>query len=432
MRFLDSTRRGAILLVLSLLIAPSSSFSASVHPSDASANWPHWRGPADHGSTESGTYPAKFDANTNILWKVTLPGKGCSTPIVWQKRIYLTAPIDGQDAALAFDWDGNPLWHTTIGAEIKGKHRNGSGCNPSPVTDGEHLFVYFKSKNLAGLDLQGKVLWKTNLQDRYGKDTLYWDLGTSPVLTDKDVVIAVMQHGGSYLAAFDKLTGELHWKVSRDYETPVEGDHSYATPLVYKENGRDMLLVWGAEHLTAHDPANGKIVWSVGGFNPKAHNNWVCVASPVIAGDIVVVPYGRGAELHGIKLGGLGDVTATNRLWIENDAASFVPTPAEYKGRVYVVRDRGEVKCIDPATGKSVWAGQFPKKNFSYYSSPTLADGKLYAPREDGILLVAKVDGGFELLSENDMSERLVASPVPVGDRLFIRSEQHLFCIGTK
>jgi outer membrane protein assembly factor BamB len=160
--------------------------------------------------------------------------------------------------------------------------------------------------------------------------------------------------------------------------------------------------------------------------------NWVCVASPVIAGDIAVVPYGRGAELHGIKLGGVGDVTGTNRLWIENDAASFVPTPAEYKGRVYVVRDRGEVKCIDPATGKSDWAGQFPKKNFSYYSSPTLANGKIYAAREDGILFVAKVDGGFELLSENDMGERLVASPVPVGDRLFIRGEQHLFCIGGK
>jgi outer membrane protein assembly factor BamB len=125
-------------------------------------------------------------------------------------------------------------------------------------------------------------------------------------------------------------------------------------------------------------------------------------------------------------------MTAVNRLWIQNDAASFVPTPAQHKGRVYILRDRGEIECIDPATGKSDWTGKLPRKNFSFYSSPTVADGKIYAAREDGTLFVAKVDGGFELLSENDMGERLVASPVPVGDRLLIRGEQHLFCIGSK
>ena len=131
--------------------------------------------------------------------------------------------MEGQDAVLALDWSGKPLWQNTFGREREGKNRAGSGANPSPATDGHSLAVYFKSGTLAVLDLDGKLRWKTNLQERFGKDTLNWDIGTSPVLTEKDVVIAVMHHGNSYLAAFDKLTGELHWKVARDYQTPDRG-----------------------------------------------------------------------------------------------------------------------------------------------------------------------------------------------------------------
>jgi outer membrane protein assembly factor BamB len=419
----------AAFVVIGILL-----FASLLHAGDSatSENWPHWRGPADVGSVESGNFPVKFDANSGLLWKVNLPGKGCSTPIVLDRKIYLTAPIDGRDALLAYDWGGKTLWQTTLGPDRPGKSHNGSGCNPSPVSDGKHLFVYFKSGQLAGLDLEGKVLWKTNLQERFGHDSLYWDIGTSPVLTDRHVVIAVMHHGGSYVAAFDKLSGDLAWKISRDYDTPTECDHSYATPIVYRADGKDVLLVWGAQHLTAHDPADGKMLWSVGGFNLKKHANWVCVASPVIAGDIAVVPFGRGAELHGIKLGGSGDVTDTNRVWETQDTASFVPTPAFYKGRVYVLRDKGQVECINPASGAIDWTADLPKTSASYYASPTVAGGKLYAAREDGMVFVAKIEGGFELLARNDMNEQITALPVPVEGRIFIRGESHLFCAGEK
>ena len=145
--------------------------------------------------------------------------------------------MNGQDAILAFDWSGKRLWEQTLGAERPGKNKNGSGSNPSPVTDGQNVFVYFKSGNLAALSVDGQVRWKTNLVERYGRDTLYWDYGSSPVLTEKDVVIALMHHGESWLAAFDKSTGNLHWKVSRNYETPDEGDHSYATPVLIRHDG---------------------------------------------------------------------------------------------------------------------------------------------------------------------------------------------------
>ena len=242
----------------------------------------------------------------------------------------------------------------------------------------------------------------------------------------------MMHPGESWLAAFDKITGELHWKVARNYTTPTEGDHSYATPILMQHEGKEALLVWGAQHLTAHAAADGKVLWSVGDFNPESKNNWVVVGSPVIAGDTVVVPYGRGSRLHGIKLGGVGDVTATHRAWLRQNTGTFVPTPAEYKGRVYLGRDHGEIECIDPATGKTLWSDALPKDKSSYYSSPTLADGKLYFAREDGVIFVARVEGKFELLAENDMGERIIAAPVPVANRLLLRGEKHLFCVAVK
>jgi len=399
---------------------------------DSNSNWPHWRGPLDNGSNpESGAYPVKWDAGSNVLWKAPLPGKGCSTPIVWNGRIYLTAPSEGQDTLLAFDWAGKSLWRTSVGPDCPGKHRNGSGSNPSPTTDGTAIFTYFKSGNLAAFEMDGRVRWKTNLLDRFGKDTLYWDYGSSPVLTEKDVIATMMHHGESYIAAFDKRTGELHWKVARNFVTPIEGDHSYATPIVIRHEGKEMLLVWGGQHLTAHDTSTGETLWSCGDFNPASKNNWVAVASPVIAGNIVVVPYGRGTRLHGIKLGGTGDVTTTHRAWVREDTGSFVPTPVEYQGRVYLVRDRGQVECINPANGATLWKGELPKASANYYASPAVADGKIYAAREDGVIFVAKIDGGFEVLSENNMGEPVIASPVPIGNRLLIRGERNLFCIAT-
>ena len=245
-----------------------------------------------------------------------------------------------------------------------------------------------------------------------------------------------MHHGDSWLAAFDKASGKLRWKVARNYETPVEGDQSYTSPIVIRHQGKEAVLVYGAEHLTAHAAADGQLLWSCGDFNPRSMGYWPTVASPVIAGDVVVVAAGRSdrgqPRLHGIKLGGKGDVTATHRVWKREDTGTFVPTPAEYKGRLYLLRDHGEIECLDPATGQTLWHEAFPKASANYYASPTVAAGKLYAARQDGVVFVAQVDGTFQLLAENPMGERVIASPVPVSNRLLIRGEHHLFCIGAE
>jgi outer membrane protein assembly factor BamB len=396
------------------------------------ANWPRWRGPNDNGSQSQGTYPVKWDS-TNVLWKATLPGKGCSTPAVWAKRIYLTAPIEGRDSALAFDWAGKSLWQTSLGPERAGKNPNGSGCNPSPATDGQSVFVYFKSGTLAGLDLDGHLRWETNLIKGFGPEVLNWDQGTSPVLTERAVVIARMHHGDSWLAAFDKATGHLLWKVDRNYVTPEEGDHGYSTPLLIRQNDRDCLLVWGSQHLTCNDASNGQLLWSCGNFNPRAIANWPAVASPVLAGDLVVLSGGREdrnqPRLFGVRLGGHGDVTSTNHVWERQDTGAFVPTPALYAGRLFLLQARGQIECLDPATGKTLWREAFPRSTANFYASPVIAAGKLYAAREDGVVFVAQVEGPFEILAQNAMGERVIASPVPIDSRLLIRGEKHLFCI---
>jgi len=412
------------------------SLVAQVTLADDAADWRSWRGPLGNGSIEQGNYPEKFGAE-KYLWRTKLPGKGCSTPILLKDEIYLTAPVEGKDAVLCYDAAGKEKWRTVFGTENAGKHRNGSGSNASPVTDGKGIFVFFKSGTFAAVNLDGTVRWKTDLVERFGKDTLFWDHGTSPVLTDKYVVMTRMHEGESWLAAFDKDSGEMVWKVARNFKTPVECDHGYTTPLVIKFQGKEAILVWGAEHVTIHDSVDGNVLWTCGNFNPDGNKLWPAIASPVIVGDMLIIAYGRNdrgiPRLHGIRLSGSGDVTQTNHVWKRDDVGTFVPTPVAYKGKVILVRDRGEVECLDPATGKTIWTGAFPKHRTNFYASPLVAGDKIFAPREDGTVFVASIaDDKFTVLAENDMAESVIGSPVPSHNRILLRGESHLFCIAAE
>lgn len=399
--------------------------------------WQNWRGPHSNGSVQQGTYPSKLDPN-KCEWKTELPGKGCSTPIVSNQSIFVTAPIEGNDGLLCYSLTGSEQWQAKFGKENPGKHANGSGSNASPITDGKAVFCFFKSGTLAAVENDGKVRWQTDLVERFGKDTLYWDHGTSPVLTEKFVIMVRMHEGESWLAAFDKLTGELAWKVARNYTTPQECDHGYTTPLVIQHEGKESILIWGAEHVTIHNASDGQVVWTCGGFNPEESKLWPAIATPVIFADTAVIAYGRNdrgiPRLFGVRLTGTGDVTKSSQVWKRDDVGTFVPTPAAYKDQLILVRDRGEVECVDPKTGKTVWKDAFPKNRSNFYSSPLVAGDKLYAPREDGVIFVANLaNGKFEVLSENNMDESVIGSPVPISsDKIIIRGVKHLFCFANQ
>ncbi len=396
-------------------------------------SWPNWRGPSSNGVASGKGYPTTWSSTENVLWKTDLPGKGASTPIVTDKQIVLTCGIEGGNAVLSFDRAGKLLWNTKIGQERAGKHKKATGSNPSAATDGKQIFVYFKSGDLACLDLAGKVVWQHNLQSMYGEDTLWWDLGTSPVLTEKAVVVAVMQTGPSYLAAFEKGTGKLLWKQDRNLNAPSEAAQSYSTPIVVRDAGREILIVLGADHVTAHDAATGSELWRVGGLNPTGHQYFRSIASPVVSDGLVIAPYARGASVTAIRLGGSGDVTNSHVAWTKEKVGADVPTPVAVNGRVYVCQDKGEVACLNIKTGETIWSGQVDKSRFAFSSSPILADGKIYLTREDGKTFVLAQGTEFKVLGTNELEgETIVATPVFVDGQVLIRTLDRLYCIGKK
>jgi len=407
--------------VLTALMLAQFSFGAE--------DWPNWRGPQLNGNAKAGQYPHEWDAEKNIRWKTELPGKSGSTPIVWDDLMVMTMPIDEQNGVLCLDRSGTEKWRVTLGAARPGKHKKGSGANPSPVTDGNILIVYYKSGDFAGLDWTGKVLWHENLQKMYGEDTLWWDLGTSPVLTSKYVVVACVQTGPSYLAAFDKQTGKEVWKVDRNLGAPEEAAQTYSTPVVTTFQGKEQIVVLGADHVTCHDAETGKEIWRVGGLNPDEDKYFRSIASPVMSGEIVIAPYARGKSLTAIKMGGQGDVTHSQVLWTKPMGAD-VPTPATRDGKVYVCGDKGNIDCLDAGTGKEIWSMQLPKNRNAYSSSPVLAGNLLYIVREDAEAFVLDAETG-DVKSQNSLGkdEFCISTPVLLDNEIFLRTFDRLFCI---
>lgn len=416
---------------------------SAIAQSARGGDWPNWRGPALDGSAVGTGYVAEWGPDKHVLWKVALPGLGASTPAVWGDRVVVTCTIDGRDAVICLDRAGQERWRKTLGEAKSGKHKKATGANPSPVTDGERVWVYFKSGELACLDLaDGAVAWVTNLQERFGDDTLWWDLGTSPVLTAKGVIVAVMQTGPSYLVCFDRATGELCWKHDRDVPAPEEAAQSYSTPLVAtgdpaRGEPEEVLFVLGADHVTAHDAADGRELWRVGGLNPEANGFFRSIASPVLAGDLVIAPYARGGSITAIRRGGSGDVTASHVAWTRKDIGADVPTPAVRNDRIVVCSDKGLVEGLDAATGKTAWRKDLPKNRNAYSASPVIVDGRVIVVREDGVASVLEWPGdtpGGEVavLGGGSLEEMTVATPVCVDGRILLRTHDSLWCIGAK
>lgn len=394
-------------------------------------NWPQWRGPTQTGAAAGESYPTRWSDEENVAWHVELPGAGSSTPIVWEDHVVVTCAGE-ENLVVCYSRDGKQQWQAAVGSPRRGKHKKATGANPSAVTDGKHVYAYFKSGDLACLDWDGKVVWQHNLQDMFGEDTLWWDLGTSPVLTHAHVVVACMQSGPSYVAAFDKAKGKLDWKVDRTLNANSESNQSYSTPMVVDNaDGSQTLVILGADHVTAHRAKDGKELWRVGGLNPTGHQYFRSIASPVVADGIVLAPYARGKNLTAIRMGGTGDVTDTHVAW-RHEISPDVPTPAVADGKVYMCTDRGAVHCYDLKTGEALWTAQAPRTGGSSYSaSPVVAGNQLYLTREDGLTAVLTFgpEGVSEVAENRLVREMTVATPVLVDSRIYLRSLTHLTCI---
>ncbi|MEM6506047.1 MAG: PQQ-binding-like beta-propeller repeat protein [Planctomycetota bacterium] len=398
-------------------------------------NWPNWRGPTFNQVAPDGDYPTTLDPTKNAVWNVVLPGKGSSTPCVWGELVFITCDIDGEDGILCYDLTGSEQWRKTLGKQRPGKHRNASGSNPTPITNGERVFVYYKSGTVAALDFNGEIAWQLNLQNKYGKDTLWWDLGTSPVLAGDNIVIAVMHEGESYLVALNQKSGEVAWRTLRNFKTKKESDQAYTTPIVTEIDGQQQIVTWGADHLTGHS-LDGELIWTCGGFNPEDKAMWRVIASHGISNGYAVVPYGRADFVAFVKLGGKGDITETAHVGLAGPkVGSDVPSPIAVGGKAYVLTDakgktNGQVMCYDITNGKPIWDEPFalPRAAGSYYSSPVKAGNLFYFSHESGIIHVAKeTETGMELVKTNEMPERQIATVVPINDHILLRSETTLY-----
>lgn len=404
------------------------------------ADWPSWRGPLGNGIAQGTGYPTKWSAS-DVTWKFELPGAGASTPAVVGDSIFLTATADGQNVVLCVGLDGVQRWSKTLGKSIEGKgSQDGTGANPSPVSDGERVFVYFKSGDFGCFNLSGELQWQTNVFQRFAEvttETLWWDLGTSPVLTKDAVVVTMMHSGPSYLAAFRPTDGKLLWKQDRMTDAPSEAAQSYTTPVVATNpDGRQVIIVTGADYVTCHDAVNGQEIWRVGSLNPEQNKFFRSISSSVVAEGLVVAPYARGGTLTAIKMGGSGNVTDTHVAWTNQGTSADVPTPLIADGRVYVLRDvktdRGIIDCLDLQTGDTIWSGQLEKHRTTFRASPILADGKLYVTRQDGHVFVVDAGGDqFRVLADNVIAEEhTIATPVFVDGKILLRTQKHLYLIG--
>ena len=443
--------------------------SAQSLPRSIGENWPQWRGPNQNGVSNAQNLPTTWSDTENIVWKTPLPAWSGGTPIIWGDKIYLTSPAKSQSKSAPPSqetqprergrrrgrWggggrdpggdtllliclsktDGKVLWQRELdeGNEL---HRKGNDSSPSPVTDGEHVWVVTGTGAVTAFDMEGKKIWGRNLQDDYGRFGLNWGYASSPLLHDGKLIIEVL-HGHrtddpSYIVAFNAITGEEIWRQERETDAVAESPDAYTTPALLESDGITQIVISGGDYVTGHHPQTGQEIWRAGGLNPERRGNYRIVGSPLVVDGLIYAPT-RKKPLLALRAGGTGDVTTSHLVWKwEGSAAPDVPTPICDGQYFYMVDDRGLVTCLNAKTGELVWGPERTAEG-TVSASPILADDKLYITNEYALTTVITAGPEFKILATNELDgSYTLSSPAASGSHLFIRTGTHLYCIGAK
>jgi outer membrane protein assembly factor BamB len=415
--------------------------------SDVSRDWPQWRGPLATGVAPHANPPVQWSESKNVRWKVALPGKGHSSPIIVGDRIFLTAavpvgemqkpvydeapgthdnlPVTQRHQFIVFAVSrttGKALWKKVIREEFphEGGHETGSLANNSPVTDGENLYVFFGTRGLHCFDLDGNLKWEKNLGRM---DTLHaHGEGSSPVIHGEKLIVCWDHEGDSFLFAFNKRTGKEIWKVSRPEKT------SWATPLIVEHGGRYQVVTSATKRIRSYDVETGALIWECGGLS----RNVIC--TPVaIKGVVIACNSYDWAAMIAIKLDGAkGDVTGTpNVLWKLNRMTPYVSSPLLYDDTLYFLRHNQNVLSrLDPITGQ--FRGEPIRldgiRDF-IFASPVGAAGRIYIAARDGVTVVLSHDPQNAQLAFNKLDDAFSATPAIAGKELFLRGEKFLYCL---
>ncbi|MYG04655.1 MAG: PQQ-binding-like beta-propeller repeat protein [Acidobacteriia bacterium] len=416
----------------------------------ANDSWPQWRGPNLDGTSTSTGLPVRWSTSENVVWRTKLPSWAAATPIIWGDTVFVTSAekgsslnrpnsrlFQGGDAdrdqlyLIAISrQDGKVRWQQSIGRGNRiGNKQN--MASPSPVTDGEHVWVANGNGEVRCFDFSGRQIWLRDLQADYGKFGVQFGYGSSPLLHQGVLYLQNLQgmytDDPSYVLAMDAKSGKTLWKVDR----PTDGEHetpdSYSTATLAKVGEKFILIVSGAGYVTGHDLQTGREVWRAGGLNPNNARNYRTIASSLVVDDIVLVP-SRRRPFIAFRTDGRGDVTESKKLW-STDYGPDVPTPTSDGKRLYIIDDKGISLNLKVSDGSTIWDRTRIEPG-TYSASPLLADGKIYAISEEGTTTVLKAGDEFEILAVNRLDDYTLASPAAAGNQIFIRTAEYLYCIG--
>jgi outer membrane protein assembly factor BamB len=395
-------------------------------------NWPGWRGPRGDGTSLEKNVPLRWNGPTgeNITWRVPVPGRAHSSPIVWENRLFVSTCLedDLQRQLLCFDRDqGRLLWQqTVVEAPLEKKHQLNSYASGTPVTDGKLVYVTYLEPDfgsitkrtpgnivVAAFDFEGRQQWKV----RPGRFASVHGYCTSPILFKNLLIVNGDHDGDSFVYGLDKRTGEIEWKTARKHKT-----RSYCTPIIREIDGRTQMVFSGSMCVVSLDPHDGSEHWRIDGPTEQF------VASLVYDGNLLYLTAGY-PEHHilAIQPDGQGNVTDTHIVWRTTRGCSYVPSPIVEGPYFLVASDEGIVSCFEGATGRRLWM----KRMAPHYSASLVsAGGYVYLTDDDGITKVVRPGPDLDLVAENRLGEACYASAAISAGQIFMRGEQHLYCIG--
>ena len=430
--------------------------------------WPAWRG-ADGTGASTGNPPTTWSEDSNILGKVKLAGDGTATPIIWKDRIYVTAVVKtdkegepkekksggsgrggrfgrsrrggsrgrggfgggGGDTTtkyhqflvVAYDrMTGKPVWSKQVAEEVphEGAHGTGSLAAASVLTDGEHIYAFFGSRGIHCLDLDGKLKWSKDLGTMWTRNS--FGEGSTPVLSGNTIVVNWDHEGDSFIVALDKRNGKERWRTKRDEST------SWGTPQVAMVGGKAQVLVTATRASRGYDLKTGKQIWSLRGMTSN------CIPSPIVSDGIAYLMSGfRGNKFQAVKLAGAkGDLDdSKNVLWERASGTSYVPSALLYQSNLYFLRSNsGVITCVDSKTGEPHYEGERLSGMRTVYASPVGAGGHVYITSRTGVTKVIKAGAKPEVVATNELDDTIDGSAAVVGDVIYFRGRQNLYCIG--
>ncbi len=378
-------------------------------------DWPEFRGPTGQGlSTERGL-PVTWSETKNVRWKVAIPGKGWSSPAIQGDRIWLTtATEEGKSLrAISVDRNTGAILQNVEVFRLKNLgplSPKNSHASPTPVLEGDRVYLHFGAHGTACITQSGEIVWKTRLEYDNGQH----GPGGSPVLYENLLIVSCDGQDVQYVVALDKLTGKVRWKRFR------EGYQAYTTPLVVRLPGGDQVVSPGAYRAIAYEPRTGKEIWQV-----KYGDGFSNIPRPVYGNGLVFICTGfQEPSLLAVRVDGRGDITKNHIAWTLKRGAPLTPSPLLIGDELYVITDSGIATCLDASTGKEYWRARV---GGNHSASPIYADGRIYFLSEEGESVVIAPGKELKVLAKNELDGETLASMAVSGGSIFVRSRTHLY-----